>query len=333
MTAFQVPVSSETGDQASRLRELFREKAPAAPVASWSAPVIAVTSGKGGVGKTNLSVNLATLLATRHRLTLVDADLGMANADILCGVTPSRRLQHALPLSDGSVHGRTGTHPSAGANLASICLQSPLGFSLVPGSVGVARMADLHAAEQRQLLRGLAAVEARSDLVILDTGAGISPGVLGFLGVSDLVLVVATPEPTSIADAYALIKCFSHRAEESPPPERPGRNPTRVALVINQCRSRAEAGSVYRRLLGACERFLGMHVPLAGVIEKDARLADAVMARTPVVRFAPGSSASQGLRALAGVIESEWLTGKVDHTPARSGRFAALRRLCRFEGR
>lgn len=335
MTAFQVPVqvAPDAGDQASRLREIFREKAPAAQVASWSAPVIAVTSGKGGVGKTNLSVNLATVLAERHRLTLVDADLGMANADILCGVTPSRRLQHALPLSDGSVHGRTGAHPSAGANLASICLQSPLGFSLVPGSVGVARMADLHAAEQKQLLRGLAAVEARSDLVILDTGAGISPGVLGFLGVSDLVLVVATPEPTSIADAYALIKCFSHRAEESPPLERPRRDRTRVALVMNQCRSRREAESVYRRLLGACERFLEMHLPLAGVIEKDGRLADAVMARAPVVRFAPESSASAGIRSLAAVIESEWLAPGKEQVLAKTGRFAALRRLCRIEGR
>ncbi|MBX3389938.1 MAG: AAA family ATPase [Phycisphaeraceae bacterium] len=339
MTAFEVPVlvSPEAGDQASRLRELFRDGLPPVSVASWSAPVIAVTSGKGGVGKTNVSVNLATLLAERHRLTLVDADLGMANADILCGVTPARRLQHALPMSDGSVHGRTGAHPSAGANLASICLQSPLGFSLVPGSVGVARMADLQSAEQRQLLRGLAAVEARSDLVLLDTGAGISPGVLGFLGVSDLVLVVATPEPTSIADAYALIKCFAHRAEESPPCERPGRSPTRVALVINQCRNRREAESVYRRLVGACERFLGMHVPLAGVIEKDGRLVDSVMARTPVVRFAPESSASIGLRSLAMVIESEWLSTAKELTLGKAGRgnagrFDALRRMWRIRG-
>ncbi|MBX3379213.1 MAG: AAA family ATPase [Phycisphaeraceae bacterium] len=333
MTVFQspAPTSAEPGDQASRLRALFEPSGSLqsnSPVRS--APVVAITSGKGGVGKTNLAVNLATVLAARHRLTLVDADLGMANADILCGVTPSVRLQHALPLSDGSLHGRTGAHPSAGASLASIGIKTPLGFTLVPGAVGVARMADLNSAEQRQLIRGLTALEARSDLVLLDTGAGISPGVLGFLGVADLVLVVVTPEPTSIADAYALIKCFSHRAEELPPRERAGRGATRVAMVVNQCRGKNEAESVHRRILGVCDRFLNIHIPLAGWIERDARLGDAVMARSPVVRYAPASVAATGLRNLASVLEKEWLSGRDGRTGEASGRFDALRRMWRL---
>lgn len=331
MTAFQIPApkANEPGDQASRLRELFRSSGPA-PVSTptRSAPVVAITSGKGGVGKTNLAVNLATVLGERHRLTLVDGDLGMANADILCGVTPSLRLQHALPLSDGSVHGRTGAHPSTGASLASIGMKTPLGFTLVPGSVGVARMADLHAAEQRQLLRGLAALEARSDLVLLDTGAGISPGVLAFLGVADLVLVVVTPEPTSIADAYALIKCFVHRAEELPARERAGRAAPRIAIVVNQCRGKSEAHSVHRRVLGACDRFLGIHVPLAGWVERDGRVVDSVMARNPVIRYAPESMAASGIRALATVIESEWIAQKT--AEEKPSRFDALRRMWRL---
>lgn len=331
MTAFQIPAptANEPDDQASRLRELFRTRGPApAPAPTRSAPVVAITSGKGGVGKTNLAVNLATVLGEKHRLTLVDADLGMANADILCGVTPSMRLQHALPLSDGSVHGRTGAHPSAGISLASIGMKTPLGFTLVPGSVGVARMADLHAAEQRQLLRGLGALEARSDLVLLDTGAGISPGVLGFLGVADLVLVVVTPEPTSIADAYALIKCFLQRSEDLPARERANRGATRLALVVNQCRSKSEAESVHRRVLGACERFLGLHVPLAGWIERDARVIDSVMARMPVIRYAPTSTACFGIRALATVLETEWIAQRSGET--KPGRFDALRRMLRL---
>ncbi|MGH7243707.1 MAG: AAA family ATPase [Phycisphaerales bacterium] len=337
MSAFQAPAqipveaTIEPGDQASRLRELFRAGS-AAPVGAptRTAPVVAITSGKGGVGKTNLAVNLATVLGERHRLTLVDADLGMANADILCGVSPTMRLQHALPLSDGSVHGRTGAHPSTGASLATIGMKTPLGFTLVPGSVGVAKMADLHAAEQRQLLRGLAALEARSDLVLLDTGAGISPGVLGFLGVADLVLVVVTPEPTSIADAYALIKCFSHRAEELPPRERADRGATRIAMVVNQCRSKVDAEAVHRRILGACDRFLGLHVPLAGWVEKDARLVDAVMARSPVVRYSPESVAAAGIRNLATVIESEWISNRSGLSGGKSSRFDALRRMWRL---
>lgn len=332
MTALQssVPAASEPCDQAARLRALFGAHAPASSGPSVrSAPVVAITSGKGGVGKTNIAVNLATLLSPRHSLTLVDADLGMANADILCGVTPSMRLNHALPLSDGSVHGRTGAHPSAGASLSSIGVKTPMGFTLVPGAVGVARMADLNASEQRQLIRGLSTLEARSDMVLLDTGAGVSPGVLGFLGVADLVLVVVTPEPTSIADAYALIKCFLHRAEEHPLRERAGREATRLALVVNQCRSKHEAESVHRRVRGACERFLGLKLPLAGWIERDARLSDSVMARSPVVRYAPASAAASGLRDLAMVLETEWLSSRADRKGG-NGRFEALRRMWRM---
>lgn len=330
MTAFQVPSpAADAADQASRLRELFRAPGTQpATVPIKAAPVVAITSGKGGVGKTNLAVNLAAVLGAKHRLSLVDADLGMANADILCGVTPTMRLQHALPLADGLVHGRTGSHPSTGTSLVSIGVKTPLGFTLVPGSVGVARMADLHAAEQRQLLRGLASLEARSDLVLLDTGAGISPGVLGFLGVADLVMVVVTPEPTSIADAYALIKCFSQRAEELPARERAGRGPTRIAMVVNQCRNEPEARAVHGRVKGVCERFLGLHVPLAGWVERDARLVDSVMARTPVVHYAPDCSAAKGIRRLAGVIESEWMPGT--RAEGKPNRFEALRRVWRL---
>ncbi|MBL8875304.1 MAG: AAA family ATPase [Phycisphaerae bacterium] len=331
MSAFQSPVSAsgEPADQASRLRELFRSGAATAKqAATRSAPVIAVTSGKGGVGKTNLAVNLATVLAERSRISLVDADLGMANADILCGVSPSMRLQDALPLFDGSVHGRAGAHPLAGPSLASIGMPTPHGFVLVPGSVGVARMADLHASEQRQLLRGLSTLEARSDLVLLDTGAGISPGVLGFLAVADLVLVVATPEPTSIADAYALIKCWAQRSPDHSARDRGDRPSPRIALVINQCRSRVEAEAVHRRMLAACEKFLGLHLPLAGWIERDARVVDSVMARMPVVRFAPQSSAASGIHALANVIRSEWMQAERGKT--LPGRFESLRRMWRL---
>lgn len=331
MSAFRstMTASGELDDQAARLRELFRSRAgPAMQATACSAPIVAVTSGKGGVGKTNLAVNLATTLAERSRVSLVDADLGMANADILCGVTPSMRLQDALPLFDGSVHGRVGAHPSAGPSLASIGMPTPYGFVLVPGSVGVARMADLHASEQRQLLRGLGTLEARSDLVLLDTGAGISPGVLGFLAVADLVLVVATPEPTSIADAYALIKCWAQRPPDDAARDRGDRRSPRIALVVNQCRSRVEAESVHRRMLGACEKFLGLHLPLAGWVERDARVADSVMARTPVVRFAPTCSAASGINALANVIRSEWM--HADRGCSKSTRFDALRRMWRM---
>ncbi|MBS0188196.1 MAG: AAA family ATPase [Planctomycetes bacterium] len=331
MTAFQITPPAAASDQASRLRELFRVPAETAAAPQRSAPVIAITSGKGGVGKTNLAVSLAATLAQTHRITLVDADLGMANADLLCGVSPSLRLQHALPLSDGSIHGRAGSHPCAGASLQSIAVQTGYGFALVPGSVGVAKMAELHAAEQRQLLRGLAALEAKSDAILLDTGAGISPGVLGFLGAADLVLVVATPEPTSIADAYALIKCLVQRPNSGDEVRRNG--PSRLALVVNQSRSAKEAADVHRRMVTACEKFLGVHLPLAGWIARDPRLMDAVMAKTPVVAYSPNCEASAGIRSLSEVIRSEWLKAARE-APANTGTaFERLRRIWRLPGR
>ncbi len=341
MTALDIsiPAPAPTADQASRLRDLFRAVQPGTSSnlpeqTSSSTPIIAITSGKGGVGKTNIAVNLATLLAASRRITLVDADLGMANADILCGVSPNRRLQHALPTSDGSVHGRMGTHPCGGVDLAAIGIETPLGFTLVPGSVGVARMADLAGPEQRQLVRGLEALEARSDALILDTGAGISAGVMAFLAAADLVLVVATPEPTSIADAYALIKCLSHRGIAHTPAGGIGwRVHSRISLVVNQCRDIEEAERVHARIAKVASEFLGLFIPFVGWVAKDPLLPEAVMARSPIVRHSPRSPAVAGLREIAAVLEKDWIAQAVrsqsvsEPSEIRHSPLGSLRRL------
>lgn len=339
MTAFEISSSqapASGGDQASRLREMFRRH-PAEPRDAASAPVttpiIAITSGKGGVGKTNIAVNLATLLGRQYRITLVDADLGMANADILCGVSPHKRLQHALPTNDGSLHGRMGAHNCTGADLASIGLETPHGFTLVPGAVGVARMADLSASEQRLLLRGLAALETKSRALILDTGAGISSGVLSFLSVADLILVVATPEPTSIADAYALIKCLSQRDLSVSPISLTGKPRARMALVVNQARDQAEAERVHGRIARVCREFLSLSLPLGGWIPRDPQLIEAVMAQTPVVIHAPRTHATAAFKRLAEHLERNWIAQTLSNKAitkehsASPSRFGILRRL------
>ena len=291
------------------------------------AKIIVVTSGKGGVGKTNLAVGLCTALAPAHGITLVDADLGMANADVLCGVSVHRRLHHALPAPDGPIHGRVGAHASGDADLASIRVPTPLGFSLVPGSVGVSRITQLAPAEQRALLRGLAAIEARSDAVVIDTGAGISPGVFAFLDVADVVLVVATPEPTSIADAYALIKCYATQ------PRLGGTlvsGAQRLRLVVNQATSTEQGQVVHGRMARVCREFLKLDLPLAGVIHKDPKLVDAVMGRTSVVSASPNCGCAEQIRRLAQSLSREWLVAETEEHGTRTtpltSRLAAWRR-------
>lgn len=326
------------GDQASRLRDLFRPRIngpdDAALPARRRTPIFAITSGKGGVGKTNIAVGLCTALAPDHSVTLVDADLGMANADVLCGVSVHRRLHHALPAPDGPIHGRVGAHASGDADLASLRVPTPLGFSLVPGSVGVSRVTQLAPAEQRSLLRGLAAVESRSDAIVIDTGAGISPGVFAFLDVADVVLVVATPEPTSIADAYALIKCYCtrpHHASHAAPAMHPGRTAApRLRLVVNQAATDEQGQVVHGRIAKVCREFLKLDLPLAAVIHKDPQVPEAVMARTSVVSAAPRCLASGEIRHLAQSLAREWIVpptavASTRPTPLTS-RLAAWRR-------
>ena len=274
-------------DQASRLRALVEAMSGSAsasvanPASRRRVPVIAIASGKGGVGKTNLAVNLAVALAGRgHRTTLLDADLGMANADVLCGLSPGRRLDSVL---------RDGRGPGLG----SCVVDAPGGFLLVPGAVGVARIADLDAAARQRLISGLADLESRSDTVLIDTGAGIGRDVLSFAAAADRLLVVVTPEPTSITDAYGLIKCVVGRARDqhSAIP--------RVSLVLNSVASIQEGQAVSARLTATCERFLRFCPEVLGAIRLDPRVPRAVRARRPHLLRFPKCRASRDVHAIA----------------------------------
>ena len=291
-------------DQAARLRSVMqRLSAGAVPIAAdppapASVPWIAICSGKGGVGKTNAAVNISIALAQRSiRATLVDADLGMANADVLCGLTPLRRLDSTV-----------GDHAVDPGTLARLAVRAPGGFTLVPGAVGVARMADLNAGQREALLRAMVSLEDASDVVIVDTGAGLGPGVLTFAHAADATLVVATPEPTSIADAYALIKCMA-RSEGGPNqlgPNQLGPNRTspsrRVWLLVNQAADEREAFGVHARLAATCSRFLGFSPLLMGWIADDPAIPWSVRKRTPLLLACPRCRASRDVRRVAGKV-------------------------------
>ncbi len=253
-------------DQASQLRRIVRQTS--------RATVIAVTSGKGGVGKSNIAVNLAIKLASvGKRVVLMDADLGLANADVLCNIDLPSNLSHVI---------------SRKRELADVMVDGPGGFRLIGGASGLARMADLSDYDRQRLVTALAELEARTDVILIDTGAGISPNVLSFTRSADQVLVVTTPEPTAITDAYAVIKVISRDA-----PDRP------LSLLVNQVRQHGEGRLVYERIAKVARQFLSVHVMDAGFIPSDPEVPAAVRRRTPFLLASPKCPASVYISQLA----------------------------------
>jgi flagellar biosynthesis protein FlhG len=233
-----------------------------------------VTSGKGGVGKTNIAVNLAVCLARLgRRVCLLDADLGLANADVLCGLTPRLTLEHV-------VCGR--------CRLAEATLLAPGGFRLIPGACGVARLADLGSVERLELLEQLTCLERVADMVIIDTAAGLSANVLAFAAAARRVVVATTPEPTALTDGYGMIKALAARA--------PG---SRIDLVVNMAGSRSEGESVHQRLDRVSRTFLGRSVAFAGTVPMDPAVREAVRHRVPFALFSPEGRATAAVYRLA----------------------------------
>lgn len=291
--------------------------APAsAPAPVRHCPVIAITSGKGGVGKTSTCVNLAIALSqSRLRVAVLDADLGLANADVMCGLLPTTRLDAVLDLkADNSATPRR--------RLAQLAIDAPGGFRLVPGSVGIRKMANLPPAHRQAIFSGLSELEAESDLVLVDTGAGLSDGVTSFAAAADLTLVVATPEPTSIADAYAMIKTIAQiRAVISP------KSGFRTAIIVNQATSHEEGRAVHERIAATSKKFLGIQPPLLGIISHDAAAPASVRARKPFMLGYPTSKCSKDIRALSESL-TKLINLKAPEQPkqARRGLFGWLRK-------
>jgi flagellar biosynthesis protein FlhG len=236
--------------------------------------VIAVTSGKGGVGKTSLTVNLALTFARQGRRVLIlDGDTGLANVDILMDAQPRATLRHLL---------------AGEADIEEVLLASEHGVTILPGGSGVAELSELSELVQRELLETLDGLGDRFDTVLVDTAAGIGSNARFFAGAAQEVLVVATPEPTSLADAYAMIKVLSRHC-----------GVTRVGVVLNQVVGRDEARDVFERLDALCARFLPVALDFVGSIPRDAHVREAVMAQLPLVVAYPASPASQAIARLA----------------------------------
>ncbi len=244
------------------------------------ARAIAVSSGKGGVGKTNLAVNLAVALAAQgKRVALLDADLGLANADVLCGITPRATLEDVV----------TGDR-----SIDEVMVQAPGGFRLVPGASGVSRLADMGQLQRRIVLEQLMTLERSVDVLVVDTGAGIGANSMAFAAAAHTILVATTPEPTSIADAYGAIKTLVARGC------RDG-----IHLVVNMVEDESEGVQVHARVDRVARAFLNARVAYAGAVPRDAAVPASVRRREPVLLGMPQAPSSRAIRWIAAA-----LTGK-----------------------
>ncbi|MCA9514585.1 MAG: MinD/ParA family protein [Myxococcales bacterium] len=236
--------------------------------------VLAIASGKGGVGKTNLAVNLAVAFAhLGRRALLIDGDVSLANADVLLDVEPRSCLGAVLA-------GRQGIEEAL--------VRSPYGVTLLPGTSGEADLATLDDHQKMALLAALDSLGDAFDTVVVDTGAGLGANTLFFASAAEELIIVTTPEPTALVDAYATVKAVVRRT-----------GARRVGLVVNQAADHAATCDVHERLRMLTRRFLDVAVDLHGWIPFDARVHGAVMRRAPVVCDAPASAASRHIRAIA----------------------------------
>ncbi len=241
--------------------------------------LITITSGKGGVGKTNISINLALQLAARgFRTCLFDADLGLANINVLLGVYPQKTLREVL---------------FSNQKIQEIIINYRAGVHILPGSSGVAEMVDLKPEQVEQLIRSFLAL-TDYDFFLFDTSAGIARDVLAFCLAAPEVLVVITPEPTSLTDAYALVKILVLSGFHG-----------KIRIVVNLCRNASHAKAAYGKFKAAVKKFLGVDITSLGMIYEDEMMPRAVTQQQPVSILYPKAHATQCIKKLADRLAAE----------------------------
>ncbi len=240
--------------------------------------VIAVASGKGGVGKTNVAANLAVALATRRRrVMLLDADLGLANVDVLLGLQPRFNLSHVI---------------SGEADLESTVLEGPRGVRIVPATSGNYLMTDIPPMSQAAIVQAFAGLGDQPDVLIVDTAAGISASVARFVQAAQQAIVVICDEPSSITDAYALLKVFSRHYDIS-----------RFQVLTNQTRDAAHGRSLFEKIRKVADRYLDVVLRHVGNVPYDEYLRRAVQEQRAVVDAYPGSPAGESFKRVAQTLD------------------------------
>ena len=258
---------------------------------------IALANGKGGVGKTSLSISLAISLAEHgHSTLLVDADLGLANIDLILALKPQNTLRHVV---------------RDGVALSEVVLPGPEGVDVITGGSGVKELVGLTKEQVDGLVGKLNSFGAKYDFVVYDTASGLDETAMGFLRGSKHVLIVATPDPTSVMDAYASAKILFA--------EKPGAD---VSLIVNLAESAEQGGTVYERFKTIVGQFLNKEVALAGIVPFDPAVAKAVRSREAFILMAPKCKAAQSIDKLA-----EWLTRDVQPVEEPDPKVSVLQRM------
>jgi len=266
-------------DQANSLRELvLARKQEETPKKTMSAQVYAIASGKGGVGKSNIATNLAVCMRKLgKRVVIIDADFGLANIEILLGIQPKNTVADVL----------NGT-----TDIETALTKGPLDILFLSGGTGMLNLSDLSDKQLAQLTAGFIKLDDMADCIIIDTRAGLSNAVVDFIKAADETVIITTPDPTAMADAYALIKSIRNTAPFI----------TELKLVVNCADSNAEAEEVYEKLSSVCERFLGIKLVPLGTIPYDTYLARAVRRQMPVTLAYPTADSSQSIHDIASTL-------------------------------
>ncbi len=265
-------------DQAAKLRKLVREKKEEKEdvvkvETKKTAKILSVTSGKGGVGKTSLSVNIAASLGKEDlRVLLIDADLGLSNVEIMLGVTPSYTLKDVI---------------KNGRAIEEVIINGPYNIDFISGGNGFLELAELSEIEREEILIKIHKLEELYDIIIIDTGAGISKNVTAFLTISDEIIVVTNSEPTALTDAYSIIKVITEEKLKQ-----------KIGLIINRVKNKNEYQQASDILINTAKKFLGEEIKSLGFVYEDPNVRKTIYKKTPFVIYYPNSVASDCVKEI-----------------------------------
>jgi len=267
-------------DQANNLRNLMQNKPPTTVPINLTSRVITVTSGKGGVGKTNFSVNLAINLAKlEKKVVIIDADFGLANIEVLFGIMPKYSLADILK----------GTK-----SIQDVLTDGPMGIKFISGGSGLKELSNITERQMAYFINNFSYLDSISDIIIIDTGAGISKSVVNFIKASDETIIITTPEPTSITDAYALIKTIKEESTHISDKTIPD-----FKMVVNRVDDEEEGIEIYNKINRASSQFLKVSIENLGCIPYDRYLVKAVKHQKPATILYPECEFSKAIQRIS----------------------------------
>ena len=300
------PVAVDAGPVAADAVSYSDSDADSDSARQKPARVFAVTSGKGGVGKTNITANLAIALSEMGvRAVVIDADFGLANIEVLYGVLPQAKLIDIF----------------ASDRLAGdVLCEGPCGVKFISGGTGMDEAVRMDGEQAASLVASLSALDNEFDAVLIDTSAGLTDAVIGMLLAADEVILVTTPEPTSVTDAYALVKSLAQRDRDKP-----------IRLVVNRAESQAEAADVMAKLIRVTGKFLDLQLGKLGYIQNDPLVVRSVKAQRPFIVGFPDSRPSQNVRDIASRLMERRAFGETPPGRGLAGFFGSISRLLHLQ--